>query len=146
MFTLSRLQPHQIVQYDSRPHRVVRVNECRAALVPVNSKGPRPTALQPGNGKPAPENFAETVGISPNSEIPIIGRWDHQTATAHYFPPAVAKPTLAAVQPVSAELDDRETPVPLPITFIHSLEQVVTICADLPDETMIIHHIQTELF
>lgn len=40
--TLTRLQPHQIVEYARRPYRVVRVNDCRAALLPVTKTRPSP--------------------------------------------------------------------------------------------------------
>ena len=85
--TLTRLQPHQIVEYARRPHRVVRVNDCRAALLPV-TKTRREITPQtgPGAGKTLViESAGELIGISPNSELPIIGRWDAVTQTAVYF-------------------------------------------------------------
>lgn len=85
--TLTRLQPHQIVLFQ-RPFRVARVNDCRAYIIPVAKKR-RELAPETGRNagkKIAFEESADGVGISPNSELEIIGQWDPATETARYFP------------------------------------------------------------
>ena len=97
--TLTRLQPHQIVLYLARPHRVLRVNDCRACVVSLGAR----TVFRAGR-----EESADADGISPNSEIPIIGWWDATTQTAHFFSGRSEKP-LPATPPIT------ETPSPFPI-------------------------------
>jgi hypothetical protein len=78
--SLTRLRIHDVVKYQGRLHRVDLVNDCRARLrlIPSRERRTFVPATGPDAGKTisVPADSSEPISICPNSEIPIVGKWD----------------------------------------------------------------------
>lgn len=74
--TLTRLQPGMIVELSGVRHTIILVNDCRAVAVPQEKKVTEFTAKTGINADKVIKfaQFQPGVNISPNSEIPIVGR------------------------------------------------------------------------
>jgi hypothetical protein len=91
---LTRLQLHHVVQCFGRPHRVIRVNDCCARIIPLTKAN----------------DSEDGSNISPNSEIEIIGHWNPASKSVRFNGARVGDPQQSA--PVEASLfPDQPQPI-----------------------------------
>jgi len=76
--TNTRLREHDVVLWERARYRVAFVNESRAHLVSVdrNTRVFTPaTGVNAGKERKFEEPL-RPVDVSPNAELPVVGRWD----------------------------------------------------------------------